>query len=86
MAKGAFTRARNILLSHIQSGVEDSTLLASKNRMDHQFAKLEEAHLKYLEAAQVDIDNNQEEANYLNQPSQDWKDAHKKYGDLLKEK
>ena len=45
--------------------------------MDDQFSKLEEAHLKYLEAAQVDLDDNQEEANYLNQPSQDWEDAHK---------
>ena len=47
---------------------------------------MEEAHLKYLEAAQVDLDDNQEEANYLNQPSQDWEDAHKTYGDFLKEK
>ena len=69
MAKGAFTRARNILLSHIQSGVEDNTVLALKNQMDDQFSKLEEAHLKYLEAAQVDLDDNQEEANYLNQSS-----------------
>ena len=47
---------------------------------------MEKAHLKYQEAAQVDLDNNQEEANYLNQPSQDCEDAHKTYGDFLKEK
>ena len=69
MAKGAFTRGRNILLSHIRSEVEDNPVLASKNGMDDRFLKLEEAHLKYLEAAQVDLDDNQEEANYLNQPS-----------------
>ena len=39
VAKGAFTRARNILLGHIQSGVEDSTLLAPKIQMEDQFAK-----------------------------------------------
>ena len=47
---------------------------------------MEEAHLKYLEAAQVDINGNQEEANYLNRPSQDCDDAHKMYEDFLKEK
>ena len=77
MAKGAFTRARNILLSHIQNGIEDSTVSTSKNQMDERFSKLEEAHLKYLEAAQIDIDDNQEEANYLVQPGQDWENAHK---------
>ena len=59
--------------------------MASKNLMDKQFSKLEEANLKYLEAAQVDFDENQEEANYLNQPNQDWNDAHKMHGDFLKE-
>ena len=58
MAKGAFTRARNTLLSYIQNGVEESTTLASKNRRDDRFSKLEEAHLKYLEAAQIDLDKN----------------------------
>ena len=86
MAKGASTRARNILLIHIQSGVEDNTVLASKNTMDDWFSKLEEAHLKYLEAAQVNIDDNQKEANYLNQPGREWEDAHKMYGDFLKER
>ena len=86
MAKGAFTRVRNILLNHIQSGVENNTVLASKNQMDDQFSKLEEAHLNYLEAAQVDFDENQDEANYLNHPNQDWNDARKMYGDFLKER
>ena len=59
--------------------------MASKNQMEEQFSKLEEACLKYLEAGQVDINENQEEANYLNEPNQDWKDACKIYGDFLKE-
>ena len=71
MAKGASTRVRNILLSHIQSGVEENTVLASKNQMDDRFSKLEEAHLNNLEATQVDFDDSQEEANYISQPSQD---------------
>ena len=85
MAKGAFTRARNTLFNHIYNGVEDSTTLASKSQMEEQFSKLEEACLKYLEARQVDINENQDEANYLNEPNQDWKDACKIYGDFLKE-
>ena len=44
-----------------------------------------QTHLKYLEATQVDIDDNQEEANYLVQPGQDWQNAHKAYADFLKE-
>ena len=60
--------------------------MASKNLMDKQFSKLEEAHLNYLEAAQVDFDENQDEANYLNHPNQDWNDARKMYGDFLKER
>ena len=38
---------------------------------------MEQVHLKYLEAAQLDIDDNQEEDNYLNQPNEDWKEAQK---------
>ena len=69
MAKGAFTRARNTLFNHINNDVEESTTLASKSQMEEQFPKLKEACLKYLEACQVDINGNQEEANYLNQPN-----------------
>ena len=60
--------------------------MASKNQMEEQFSKLEEACLKFLEAGQVDINENQEEANYLNQPNQDWKYSRKIYGDFLKER
>ena len=86
MAKGAFTRARNTLFNHINNGVEESTTLASKSQMEEQFSKLDEACLKYLGAGQVDNNENQEKANYLNQPNQYWKDAHKIYGDFLKER
>ena len=47
---------------------------------------MEEAHLKYLEAAQVNIEDNQEEADYLIQPNQEWEDAHKMYGDFMKDR
>ena len=58
MAKGAFTRARKTLLNHIQNGVEAATTSAAKDQMDDQYSKLEEGHLKYLEAAQIDTDDN----------------------------
>ena len=64
MAKKAFTKARNILFSHIQNGVKESKILASMNLMDDQFVILEESHLKHLGSAQIDMDKNQEEANY----------------------
>ena len=54
--------------------------------MDDQFSKLEEAHLKYLEAAQIDIDDDPEEASYLNQPYQELDDVCKVYGDFLKDR
>ena len=58
--------------------------MASKNQMDDQFARLEEAHLKYLEAAQIDLNNNQMEAIYLDEPSQDWEEACRMYGEYVK--
>ena len=52
-AKGSFARARNALSSHIQNQAEESIMLAAKTHLDECYFKLEEAHNKYLEAAQI---------------------------------
>ena len=75
VAKGAFIRARNTLASNIQKGAEGSITLATKSHLDKYYFKLQEAHNKYLDAAQISIEESQEDANYLDQPYQELMDA-----------
>ena len=70
-AKGAFTRGRNALMSQIQKGAEDSVTLAIRNSFVKCYSKLEEAHTNDIMAAQIDIEESQKGANYLDQPHQE---------------
>ena len=47
------------------------------------YSKLEEANTRYVVAALIDPDDNQEEANYLNQALQDKEEALSMYSDFL---
>ena len=71
----AFTRLKVTLTSLIIRGAEDSQLLAAQNHMVECYANLEKANTKYLTAALINIGENQEEADYLNQPHQEMTDA-----------
>ena len=55
-ARGAFTRAKHILTSHIQKGVEEPITQTAKICMDNCFLKLEEAFDKYIYTAQINLE------------------------------
>ena len=82
-ARRAFTRNKNGLMSLIQRRVKDSELLAAGNTLVECYSSLEKANTDYLVAASIDIEENQEEAHYLNQPHQDLTDALFTYGKFI---
>ena len=61
VAKETSIRLRNTLTSQIQKGAEDSDILLARNYLVKCFSNLEEANTKYLLAALIDIEENQEE-------------------------
>lgn len=86
VAKGVFTRARKGLMSLIQKGADDSVTLAARNPLVQCYFKLEEAHINNIMAAQIDIEESQEDTNYLDQPHQELTDALFMYGEFLERK
>jgi len=76
-AKGAFTRAKNLVNSLVDKGAGDERIANTIEVMEKVYKKLEEAHTNYLVTALIDLDAkpDQPEATYLNVCSLELADA-----------
>ena len=85
-ARRVFTRSKNALTTLIHRRTKASELLVAWNVLVECFSDLEKANTSYLVVAEIDIDENQKEAAYLDQPHQDLSDALFTYGEFMERK
>ena len=85
-AKRTLLRCRSALTNLIPRRAENSVLLEVMEALVECFADLEKAHNKYLAATEIDValDENVEEADYLDQPQQEVTDALFNLGEFMK--
>ena len=69
-AKRALTRCRQVITNLIIRRLKDSELLAARDTLVECFSNLEKAHNKYLTAAEIhlDLEENAKEVGYLDLP------------------
>ena len=69
-AKRGLTRCRQVLTNSIMRRAKDFELLAARDTLVECFSNLEKAHNKFLTAAEIhlDLEENAKEVGYLNLP------------------
>ena len=84
-AKGAFTRARKALMETLRRKADDAVISAACDTMIQAYSALEEAHTRYIIAAKIDEDD-EDEANYMDGPSDLKTDALVEFGEHTQDK